>query len=164
MDRLLRKMFLTVVFSCFIPCGEAFWYSGDTDEQKRFDGEILPKDPNVCTTQSITFTGVLKDDPVTTYSIGFTYQSRDTNGKFVTVDQNNVTYINDTMAEYTVPYIPPLTDLKIPHYMHVNSYYWQVFGDNNKTLQLGETTTARFFPMPEEVRDFDCISEKITKR
>jgi hypothetical protein len=122
-----------------------FLLSFKTDQQKRFDGEILPKDPNLCTTQSITFTGVLKDDPVTSYSIGFTYKSRDTNGKFVTVDRNNVTYINETMAEYTVPNIPPLTDLKIKQYMHVNSYYWQVFGDNNKTLQLGETTTALIF-------------------
>ncbi|XP_060566513.1 uncharacterized protein LOC132725410 isoform X1 [Ruditapes philippinarum] len=153
MDRLRRKKILTIVFSCFIPCGVAIWHN----QQKRFDGEILPKDPNLCTTQSITFTGVLKDDPVTNYSIGFTYKSRDTNGKFVTVDRNNVTYINETIAEYTVPNIPPLTDLKIKQYMHVNSYYWQVFGDNNKTLQLGETTTALIFPMPEEVRDFDCI-------
>jgi hypothetical protein len=116
-----------------------------TDGQKRFDGKILPEDPNLCTTQSITFTGVLEDDSMTNYSIGFTYKSRDTKGEYVTVDQKNVTYINDTMAEYTVPYIPPLTNLKIPHYMYVNSYYWQVFGDKNKTLQLGKTTAARIF-------------------
>jgi hypothetical protein len=113
--------------------------------KKRFDGEILPKDPTLCTNQSITFTAVLNDDPVTNYSIGFTYKTRDTNGEYVTVDQNNVTYINDTMAEYTVSNIPPLTDLENPHYMFVNSYYWQVFGDNNNTLQLGKTTAARIF-------------------
>jgi hypothetical protein len=116
-----------------------------TDVQKRFNGELLPADPLVCTTQNVTFTCVLKDDPVSNFSIGFTFKTRETNGKFVTVDQNRVTYINETMAEYTVTSIPPLSDVNKPNFMYVKSFYWQEIGDVNETLQLGTTTSVRVY-------------------
>ena len=107
-----------------------------------FTGEITPADPNVCSTQNVTFKSLLKQEPLTNYSIGFTIKTRETHGKFVTVDQDKTEYVNETMAEFVYT-VPPIKDVETTNYFFIKSYYWQEFGDNNKSLQIGRTTSAR---------------------
>ncbi|XP_045157983.2 uncharacterized protein LOC123524111 [Mercenaria mercenaria] len=126
--------------------------------EKEFKGKLEPLDPNKCETQNITFTSTLLDDPRPNSSIGFAFKKISTNKKYVAVDIDRVTKINETVSQFT-EYNLTLENEEAtkPVYFYIRSYYWEDFGDTDDKLQLGETTSVRVYPLPEKVQDFNCI-------
>ena len=97
-------------------------------------------DPDVCETQSITFTSTLQETPTFNYSIGFTVKNRTTNGTFIVVEKDRIKVVNETISQFTVNNVT--LGVKYENF-HVSSYYWQDFGITMDKLMLGKTSTAR---------------------
>ncbi|XP_045158175.2 uncharacterized protein LOC123524203 [Mercenaria mercenaria] len=149
-DKVLTLAFLAYFISCS---------HGLVLHQRKFIGTLEPIDTNVCPTQNITFTSTLLKPALRSYSIGFAVKNRNTHGTYEAVGYGMITEVNETMSQFTVYNITLETEevSKPVVYFYVRSYYWQEFGDIDGTLQLGETVSARVFPLPEKVQDFKCI-------
>ncbi|XP_053395828.1 uncharacterized protein LOC128555980 [Mercenaria mercenaria] len=122
------------------------------DSLKLHNGTLVPLDPDVCTSQNITFTCTLLSTPNPSSSIGFAVKNESTNKEFLPVDEGRITVINETSSEFKIYNINATT------YFFVRCYYWETFGNVDDTSkQLGNTSTASVYLMPEKVGHMDCI-------
>ncbi|XP_045175005.2 uncharacterized protein LOC123536162 isoform X3 [Mercenaria mercenaria] len=136
MDRCQLKLGM---LAYFISCSTGLLW------KQTFNGILEPMDPDVCTTQNITFTSTLLDHPKLNYSIGFAVKNRSTDRKYVAVEHDRVTKINETVSEFTIYNISLATEIFYLSYFYVKSFYWQEYGDSDSRLQLGHTTSTRVY-------------------
>ncbi|XP_053395082.1 uncharacterized protein LOC123525632 [Mercenaria mercenaria] len=147
------RIWLAYTVSCSAVFG--FFFEDPANLHK---GTLVPIDPDVCTSQNITFTCTLLSTPNPSNSIGFAVKNESTNKEFLPVDEGRITVINETSSEFTI------YDINTTKYIFVECFYWETFGVVNDTsLQLGDTSTASVYPMPEKVEHVDCIVENYIK-
>ncbi|XP_053395232.1 uncharacterized protein LOC123524075 isoform X2 [Mercenaria mercenaria] len=147
---------VTIWLVCTVSCSAVFGFF--TDQEYLHKGTLVPSDPDVCTSQNITFTCTLLSTPVPSNSIGFAVKNESTNREYLPVDEGRITVINETSSEFTIYAI------NTTKYIFVECFYWETFGVVNDTsLQLGKTSAASVYPMPEKVEHVDCIVENYIK-
>ncbi|XP_053395130.1 interleukin-6 receptor subunit beta-like isoform X2 [Mercenaria mercenaria] len=150
----IEQLTLTLLAYC-ISYSTGFLFA---DSETRFNGELIPRDAEVCVTQNITFTSLLLEEPKKNFSIGFAVKNITTKGQYVAVDHDRIKKVNETVSQFSMYNITFGTeDVTDPYYFTVRSYYWKTFGDIDDTQQLGQGSVVLVYPLPEKIQDFKCI-------
>ena len=102
-----------------------------------YEGTLEPIDPELCTSQDITFTCTLDSPPVTGNSLGFAVKNSSTNRKDVPVEEERVDFISPTVANLTLYNITVKTFVKC--------FYWENFGDVDDTKMIGQASTITVY-------------------
>ena len=100
-----------------------------------YEVKLEPIDPELCTSQDITFTCTLELPPVTGSSLGFAVKNSSTNRKYVPVEEERVDFISPTVVNLTLYNITVRTFVKC--------FYWENFGDVDESK--GPTSTISVY-------------------
>lgn len=130
--------------------------------ERTYKGELKPMDPKVCTSQNITFTCSLLDNPVANHTIGFSIKRLSTGISYVPVEEARVTALNETVSQMTIHNISMETKTS-KVWIYVKCFYWQEFGDSDSKLQLGETTSAQIYRKTLNHFDFQIYFHRFSE-
>ena len=97
------------------------------------EGALYPVDPEICTSQNVTFKCILLSPPENKYKIGFAIQNESTDRKYVRAENDTVNVINETMSEFTLYNVTCRT--------YVRCIYGETSTDVDETKTLGYTST-----------------------
>ncbi|XP_060570493.1 uncharacterized protein LOC132728833 isoform X2 [Ruditapes philippinarum] len=116
---------------------------------RSFNGDLTPVDPEICTTQSVTFTCTLFNQPNPKHNIGFAIKNKETKRKFIRVGQDEVKVIDESRSELTLNNLTTKTFVQCINGESPN--------DTDEARQIGHTSTVQIYPMPSKVEQLDCI-------